>query len=329
MTSPAASVPRDSYLCLRGRPPVLDRAPGEVQIGVDQERALVLVGVHPALRQVLTLFDGRHALTEIGAEARRLGIRPDHFEWCLRRLVEAELVVDRTGHLIGPAAGGAWRVRLVGAGRLGRDVANKLLNNVVSHLYVVDDQPPDPSLYPSPGVATSQADALAAEWDPAARPLLRVVNHWSKPETPAPDLTIVACDLIECDRVVADGLLRADQPHLFVRAGGGGAVVGPFVIPGRSACLHCTDLARRDADPAWPTLLPQLVRARAPLSTASASWAGSVAATQALAFLHGAAPETYGATIELSATDFLTRWRFWPMHPDCGCGWGSPAEWGT
>lgn len=307
---------------------MLARGPGEVQIGVDHDHVLVLAGVHPELRYLLTLLDGRHTLAEIGIEADRLGVDADHLEWCLRRLAEAGLLVEPSSAPAQRRAGG--RVRLVGAGRLGRDVAHKLATSMVSQLYVADDQPPDPSVYPAAvRAAGSQADALAAEWHAVWPTQLQVVNHWSKPESPGPALTIVASDRIECDRVLAAGLLRADQPHLFLRAGGGGVVVGPFVAPGRTACLHCTDLARRDADPAWPTLLPQLLRARAPLSAAQVGWGGSVAATQALAFLHGAAPETYGATIELSTADHLTRWRSWPMHPSCGCGWDRPAEWAT
>lgn len=220
-------------------------------------------------------------------------------------------------------------MRLVGAGRLGSSVAKLLSTTPIADLYVIDNDPPDATLYPAPGALGSQAEALVAELENTSSVSLRLANHWSKPEDTAPDLTIIASDQLECDRVVADGLLRSDQPHLFVRAAGGGVVVGPFVVPGRTACLHCTDLARRDADARWPVLLAQLARARTALSPAQSAWAGAVAVAQVLAFLRGAEPETLGATIELSATDHLTRWRSWAMHAGCGCGWGSPAEWRT
>lgn len=302
---------------------MLSRGPGELQIGVDQEPSLVLAGVHPDLKEVLALLDGRHSLVDVEGAAARLGISRSHLAWCLRTLHEAGLVVNRAGH--DDDIGAQRRVRLVGAGRLGSAVARLLAQSNLSQFWVADDQPPDRSLYPASGPAGTQAEALVAALTQCSTTRLRVLSHWSKPEDSPPDLTIVASDLLECDRVVATGLLRADQPHLIVRGGGGGVVVGPFVVPGRTACLHCTDLARRDADPAWPMLLSQLARTRATLPAVSVAWAGGVAVAQALAFLRGASPETYGATIELSATDYLTRWRSWSMHPSCGCAWEVPA----
>src|ERR1022692_4568614 len=47
-------------------------------------------------------------------------------------------------------------------------------------------------------------------------------------------------------------------PHLAVSASEAIGVVGPLVLPGRSACLRCLDLARTDRDPAWPLILAQL-----------------------------------------------------------------------
>jgi hypothetical protein len=133
-------------------------------------------------------------------------------------------------------------------------------------------------------------------------------------------LTVVATDWLEPDRLVADALLRADQPHLLVRASAAGMDVGPLVLPGETACVRCTDLARRDLDPAWHILLPQLCRSRATLVPALVGWAAGVAVTQVLGFLAGQRPESAGATIELSAHDFATRLRVWNAHPDCGCG---------
>lgn len=283
--------------------------------------------VHPELGQVLALLDGCHRWAEISATSLRLGVPVDQLDWAVRTLHEAGLLHERS---VGsaPTDDDRFRVRLLGAGRLGKSVAELLPGSAVSVLHVIDSQPPDASLYPAAGAVGSQAEALVGSLEGASGIRLHVANHWSKPEQLPPDLTIIASDLMECDRVIAEGLMRADQPHLFIRAGSGGVVVGPLVVPGQTACLRCTDVARRDADPAWPRLLPQLARARARVAPVLASWAGGVATAQALAFLHGSVPETYGATIDLSASDYLTRRRSWAMHPGCGCGWGTQADWG-
>ncbi len=49
-------------------------------------------------------------------------------------------------------------------------------------------------------------------------------------------------------------------PHVTVRLDEAVVRIGPFVIPGISACLGCEDLHRIDWDPAWAALLPQFGR---------------------------------------------------------------------
>ncbi len=168
-----------------------------------------------------------------------------------------------------------------------------------SELFVFDNQPPEVDLYPTAGVLADRAAALAAD---LAGPV-RVVPlaHWSKPETLSVDLTVVVADGPEVDRVITDHLLRHDQPHLLVRSLGDAAWVGPLVIPGRTSCVRCADLTRRDADPDWPIVLAQLGRLRLPVPGLLTGWAASVAAAQALAFLGGRVPEAAGATLELTA----------------------------
>ena len=141
--------------------------------------------------------------------------------------------------------------------------------------------------------------------------------------TSAPsDLTVIVADTLEADRAVAAELMRRDAPHLVVRPRPAGAVVGPLVLPGRTSCLHCADLTRRDADPAWPRLLGQLERATAgPYPAIVADWTVGVAVAQVLGFLAGQRPETCGATLELSAPRYAMAWRVWTPHAECGCRW--------
>jgi bacteriocin biosynthesis cyclodehydratase domain-containing protein len=127
--------------------------------------------------------------------------------------------------------------------------------------------------------------------------------------------------------VITEHLVRQDQPHLLVRSLGEAAWVGPLVLPGRTSCVRCADLTRRDADPEWPGVLAQLGRLRLPVSSLLTGWAASVAAAQALAFLGGRVPEAAGTTLELTA-DLCIEVRPWPAHRECGCGWAAGTEWG-
>ncbi|MET1006040.1 MAG: hypothetical protein ABWX96_10850 [Propionibacteriaceae bacterium] len=328
MASAPARFNRYDYPALRPFTPVLHREDGAIQVGLDQDQAVVLAGVSPALGQLLTRLDGFHRLPELRRLARELGVALNLLDWALRTLDQAQLLME--GESVsrrGPGAGAGRRIRLVGAGRLGTMIAESLLGSGIDVLYVVDNDPLDSELHPRGGAVGTQAEGLAAQLGSSGDTRITVLNHWSKPDGSPPDLTVVASDRLECDRVVGEALTRTDQPHLLVRARAGGVLVGPLVVPGSTACLRCTDLTRRDADPGWPVLLPQLQRMKVGISEAAVRWAGGVAATQVLAFLQGGTPESWGATVEISPADYITRRRSWSMHPGCGCGWGATAQW--
>lgn len=313
---------------LRPHTPVLSRGPGILQVGLDQEPALVLVGVPVGMQQVLTLLDGCHSRRTIANMSASLGVGDTQLAWTVRTLVEAGLVTE--GRPFGaPSADELTRarVRLLGAGVLGKAIAELILAGRPDVLYVMDSDRADSALYPGSQPSTTQAQALSAELAGGSRGgPVRVINHWTKPDERRPDVTLIAFDRLECDRAVSDSLVRADEPHLVVRGRAGGVVVGPLVVPGLTPCLRCTDLSRRDADPAWPTLLPQLTHTRMSPAPALVGWAAGVAVAQVLCFLRGAVPETWGATLEVAPDDFVTRRRAWPMHPQCGCGWNATAQ---
>lgn len=308
---------------------MLSRGAGSLQVGLDQVPALVLADVPPGTERLLSLLDGAHPLLELRDWSVRLGLRASELDWLLGNLDDAGLLSDGDSGEHPELALRTRRIRLVGAGRLGHSVAVLLCRTGLEVLHLVDNDPPDPVLYRGVGAIGNQAAALAAVLDGSTGTEVRVANHWTKPDGDEPDLTIVASDRAECDRVVTDGLVRADQPHLILRSRAGGAVVGPLVHPGRSACVRCTDLTRRDGDPAWPVMLPQLMRLTVGVTTALTAWAAGVAVAQALAFLTRGTAETCGATLEMTPEDYRTRFRAWPMHPGCGCGWGTTAQWDT
>ncbi len=74
-------------------------------------------------------------------------------------------------------------------------------------------------------------------------------------------------------------LMGGDVRHLPIVFTGTGAEVGPYVRPGRTACLACLAAHRSDADPAWPLVASQLIgRPVAGMDAAVSCEAGIVAA---------------------------------------------------
>src|SRR5262249_32292812 len=69
------------------------------------------------------------------------------------------------------------------------------------------------------------------------------------PSTARPDLAVLTARHLP--ELQAE-LMRDRVPHLVVSASEAIGIVGPLVMPGRTACLRCLDLLRADHDPAWP-----------------------------------------------------------------------------
>ena len=119
-----------------------------------------------------------------------------------------------------------------------------------------------------------------------------------------------------------------DLPHLHVAARASTAVVGPLVDPGRTSCLRCAHLHRRDADPAWPLLAVQWAQA-VPAHVTVDPLLARHAATHAVTLLRtwADAPDDPAAwsdralTITGAAGD--SAWVTRPPHPLCGCRWPS------
>ena len=311
---------------------VLRRGAAELQVGVDIASALVLHDPDERWDRTLRLVDGTRHRAEIEESVSPLGIAPGDVAWLLRTLGDAGLLVEPADRRSAsepaecPTDLGRWRVRLVGLGQIGAAAGALLLRSRVGRLYVVDRDRPDVGVYPRAGLAGSQAEAFRASQPGLASGHVVECNHWSKPESGPVDLTIVASSTQEPDRVVVDGLLRTDQPHLLVRPRAGGVLVGPLVVPGRTSCVRCADLTRTDLDPGWPAVLAQLCRRRCSVPDPLATWAGAMVLSQALAFLRGTGGDTLGSTLEMAAPHFDQSWRIWPPHRGCGCRWSAAAQ---
>jgi len=293
-----------------------------VQVGVDPDAALVFRGVGYAA--LLDLLDGSRPITAIRHAARAAGLTTAEVRGALDALMSAGLLAER-GTAPYTSSAASRSIRLIGAGPVGYQLARLLVASGLGTFYVYDEEPTDLTLYPAAGVLSSRSEALRSVLADMGTAIY-TLSHWSKPEGVRLDLTIVASDRPELDRVITDHLLREDQPHLVVRCWGNGVSVGPLVLAGQTSCLRCADLARSDADSHWPAVMTQLSRIGIASPPALLAWAASTAATQALAFLQGELPESAGATLELSWPTFVTQLRRWVSHPECGCSWLSQTE---
>lgn len=133
----------------------------------------------------------------------------------------------------------------------------------------------------------------------------------------------------EPDRETLDPLLRDDVSHLLVRLVEGGAVVGPFVEPGRTACLRCLDAHLAVDDPLAPVLVGRHAVAGAdrrdgvaePIDSALATVAVAWAVRDVVTWVDGARPSTWSATVRLAPALASVTHAEWWRHPGCGCSW--------
>jgi bacteriocin biosynthesis cyclodehydratase domain-containing protein len=132
----------------------------------------------------------------------------------------------------------------------------------------------------------------------------------------------------EPDRELADAWLRDGTPYLVVRVTEGRAVVGPFVVPGRTACLRCVDAHHSDVDSDWPLLVRQYAAASSrdradgapePVDPALAAIAAGWAARDVTSYVDGLRPSTWSSTLVVPGDLTSLTSHGWSRHPECGC----------
>jgi hypothetical protein len=181
--------------------------------------------------------------------------------------------------------------------------------------WVVDDRRPAPP--PPPPLALSVDAPLA---DPVARACRAA--RVAVADSPVPRLVATVG---EPRRGLSDDLMRHDVAHLWLAAFPASVRVGPFVEPGRSACLRCVDAHLGERDPRRATVLHQLGERPAGSETAYDAALALVGAGLALRdvarHLAGEPPALRSATLTVGA-DLAVTHRVWLRHPHCGCAWG-------
>jgi bacteriocin biosynthesis cyclodehydratase domain-containing protein len=337
------------------------RDPTTLQLGLDPRRALVLSGVDVADLGVLDLLDGRRPVDDVVEVARRRGHNPGRVRELVDVLLDAAALDDaeppravaagpRTLHPVSPAAGStlepdllslsllhrppgaaarvmsdrhAASIEVLGAGRVGATVATLLASAGIGHLDIQDDGPLR-SADVAPGGLRGAGGTSASRGTETRRLLSAVSTSRGRPAGPpllsvlAPTTALLAPELLARTR---------DRPHVPVLVRETTAVIGPIVVPGRTPCCRCVELARGDRDPAWPSLSAQLLgsaRRVEPCDVVLATLAASLAVAQVLAFLDDpdARPPALGAVLEFGLADLRLRRRTVRPYPGCGCGAG-------
>lgn len=304
---------------------MLWRDRGTLQVGLRPERGVVVSGLQPGDEVLVEAMDGLRDLAALRALATSVGVRGERVDELVTVLAGAGVVDDAA------AAGALTREQRDDVTRLGAQRRARLAPDagVWAGLYRTE-----PRATAADGLALVAARTRRHVLVDGAGPLTEAiattlaaagvgtVSRARSPQTPRTDVhVLVRTDAVDvCE---ADTLVATDQVHLAVIGCGDRLVVGPMVLPGRSACLRCLDLHRADRDPAWPHVVAQLVRQRAgsaPRETASTVLAAGLASLQVLTQLDGCAvPASVDRTLEVELPDGLVERRRWRPHPSCGC----------
>ena len=313
-------------------------------------RAAVLTGVDPGTRAALALLDGTRDRDQLLTAARRAGCAPERTSTLLTLLEGAGLLEDAGADrsalaTLTPAERERWaadlgslalvrgdgglpaarhrrtaHVLVLGAGRVGAPLAVMLAAAGVGAVDVADDAITRPE---DSGAGGLTLDDVGRSRGEAARELLRREVPSTGPTPPGPPQLVLLTPTRSDQLETALPRIPEGVPHLLAEVRDTVGVVGPLVLPGRSACLRCTELTRTDLDPGWPALAAQLAtpsRHRGACDGPLAVMVAAQAALQVLLLIDGTAdPASVGGTLELALPDWRWRRRSWPLHPACGC----------
>jgi hypothetical protein len=150
--------------------------------------------------------------------------------------------------------------------------------------------------------------------------LVALVRPWFGPEGPGrPDVVVVAAHHLVPPAATVRALAE-DLPHVALVFDDQAAVVGPYVVPGRTPCLRCAEEHRLD-DPARRAVAAQLLR-RGPARTTSSirtRLAACAALGNALDALRAGGPTGLeGAALRMTPAGAISRERR-PWHDRCSC----------
>lgn len=283
---------------------VLRRSATELQVGLDPRHAVVLPDEPP----VRSLLDRLATASEIDQPSPTLDLLAAH-----------DLVLD-SGSLLPLIPSGTTDSRPVARhdvaalARAAGDDAPMLLKARASALVKV-------------ATFGQHGPRLAAD----LRTLLEGAGIGLTASESRPGDPIVLAGVGEPRRELLDPAMRDSTPYLLVRIVEGSATVGPFVVPGRTACIRCLDAHQTSADPAWPLLVEQYASSGGrdrpdgspePVDSLVTALALAWAARDLVSFAEGRRPSSWSTTIRFDPHLASLEHQTWLRHPACGCAWG-------
>lgn len=274
---------------LRWRPGVhvIRRDAQHLQVGIDPPRR-VIVPDSPAVRAAL-----RDLPLEVDADT------DTEVRSALRALRDAGLLLD--GGEPGSATGIDPAARRAAEAQFGEDAARRIAARAAARVAVRADHG-----LRATGVSLLRAAGLGLATDDAAPGVWLVVSAG------------------EPLREEVDPLVREGAPHLLVRVGPS-ARIGPFVVPGATACLRCVDAHLAESDPRRPLMVELAARAaRAagddPIDPTLAVLGLAWAVRDLGRYAEGDRPASWSAVVEIDEQR-PAELRAWDRHPHCGCAW--------
>lgn len=313
---------------------VYRRGPDARQIGLDPATAVVADDLVPALAAMLDELDGpadpgsgagrRVDTTGLLARAVDRGAPLRTAERLLAELIEAGSLVDAASAALGTGHRASTTVVVEGEGPLAVGLTLGLARSGVA-VGVVTGGTVRAADLGTGLVDTDVGRARSAAVVDAVHRLVPDGRVGTPP--PRPDLVVLA-DAVVPDPLRATALLADRVPHLPVWLRDGTGVVGPLVLPRRTACLRCVELHRGARDPCRHLVAAQLAtRAGSadPACTVATAALGTAQALLALTQGRSGAPPTLSGTLELDTAAGTIRRHPCPPHRDCGCG-AAPSE---
>lgn len=302
---------------------VLPLGPSGRLVGLDPATALAVEDLSPPLAAMLDELHDPVETDQLVARAVARGADAESAGMLLRRLVAAGALVDaadaeraarhRTCSVVVVSGSGPLAIGILtglahaGVGTVHADTAGTVREGDLGTGYLDVDL---------------GRERLDAGRD-VVRRLLPAAATGPPPLRLTADLVVLADIVPEPERVAQ--LHASGTAHLAARLRDGLGIVGPLVLPGRSACLGCLELHRGDRDPAWPVVAATMLGRPGVGDPASAVATAALATAQALVALGGPAcgavePATLDTTLELDLSAGTLLRRSWGPSPSCHCG---------
>jgi bacteriocin biosynthesis cyclodehydratase domain-containing protein len=305
---------------------VLRLGPGSRLLGLDPAAALAVDDLPHPLAEMLDELAAPVPTAQLVDRAVGRGADRGDAEHLLGELVAAGAVIDAAGPERLRRQRGESTVVVRGGGPLAVAVVLGLATAGVGAVHVDSS-----GVVRATDLGTGYVDAdrgldRSAATAAALARLLPAATTGPPSQRVVPDLVVLA-DASAPDPVAVMELHATRRAHLPVLMRDGRGIAGPLVLPGRSTCLGCLEVARCAGDPTWSAVAAQLAGTQGHAGPACIAATAGLATAQALVALDGlggalsaAPPPTLDAVLELDVDAGTLIRRAWAPQSGCECG---------